>query len=144
MHYCLLSAPLKPFADTFYRSQRSAMRATAGAQLWVAEDQEIVAALCLHKIAHGHWLTSLLVATELRGQGVARQLVEAALADCTTPVWLFCHPQLSGFYQRLGFIPCTDLHQPLAERLARYQRRKSLLAFFRTPWPSLAAQGLEP
>jgi N-acetylglutamate synthase-like GNAT family acetyltransferase len=144
MHYRLLPAPLKPLADKFYRSQRSAMRATAGAQLWVAEDQEIIAALCLHKAAHGHWLTSLLVATTLRGQGVARQLVEAALADCTTPVWLFCHPQLSDFYQRLGFIPCADLPQPLAERLARYQRSKSLLAFSRAPCTSLAAQGLEP
>ena len=144
MHYRLLPAPLKPLADKFYRSQRSAMRATAGAQLWVAEDQEIVAALCLHEVAHGHWLTSLLVATALRGQGVARQLVEAALADCTTPVWLFCHPQLSDFYLRLGFIPCADLPQPLAERLTRYQRNKSLLAFSRAPCASLAAEGLEP
>ncbi|WP_339522480.1 GNAT family N-acetyltransferase [Pseudomonas sp. EA_35y_Pfl2_R111] len=144
MHYRLLPAPLKPLADKFYRSQRSAMRATAGAQLWVAEDQEIVAALCLHKVAHGHWLTSLLVDSTRRGQGMARQLIEAALADCTTPVWLFCHPQLSDFYQLLGFIPCTDLPQPLAERLARYQRSKSLQAFSRAPCTSLTEQGLEP
>jgi GNAT superfamily N-acetyltransferase len=133
MHYRLLPAPLKPLADTFYRSQRSAMRATAGAQLWVAEDQEIVAALCLHKVEYGHWLTSLLVATPLRRQGVARQLIATALTDCVTPVWLFCDPQLSDFYLRLGFTPCTDLPQPLAERLARYQRRKSLLALSRSP-----------
>ena len=144
MHYRLLPAPLKPLADKFYRSQRSAMRATTGAQLWVAEDREIVAALCLQQVAHGHWLTSLLVDTRWRGQGVARQLIATALADCTTPVWLFCHPQLSDFYLRQGFAPCPELPQPLAERLARYQRSKSLQAFICAPCPNLAAQGLKP
>lgn len=144
MHYRLLPSSHKPLADKFYRSQRSAMRATAGAQLWVAEDREIVAALCLQQVAHGHWLTSLLVDTRWRGQGVARQLIAAALADCATPIWLFCHPQLSDFYLRQNFAPCTELPQPLAERLARYQRSKSLQAFLRAPRPSLAAQGLEP
>ncbi|WP_339410161.1 GNAT family N-acetyltransferase [Pseudomonas sp. EA_35y_Pfl2_R5] len=144
MHYRRLPASLKPLADKFYRNQRSVMRATAGAQLWVAEDREIVAALCLHKVAHGHWLTSLLVDSTRRGQGVARLLIATALTDCATPVWLFCHPQLSDFYLRLGFIPCADLPQPLAERLARYQRSKSLQAFSRMPCASLAAQGLEP
>lgn len=143
MHYRQLPAPLKPLADTFYRSQRSAMRAKAGEQLWVAEDKAIVAALCLQKVAHGHWLTSLLVATPRRGQGVARQLVETALADCSAPVWLFCHPQLNDFYLRLGFSPCPDLPQPLAERLARYQRSKRLQAFSRVPGTSLARDGQE-
>lgn len=133
MHYYQLPAPLKPLAGKFYRSQRSAMRARAVAQIWVAEDRAIVAALCLHKVEHGHWLTSLLVATTQRKQGVARQLIEAALADCSTAVWLFCDPQLSDFYLRLGFIPCTDLPQPLAERLARYRCSKNLQAFSRHP-----------
>lgn len=133
MHYYQLPAPLKPLADKFYRSQRSAMRAKADGQTWVAADRAIVAALCLHKVEHGHWLTSLLVATTQRKQGVARQLIEAALADCSTPVWLFCEPQLNDFYLRLGFIPCTDLPQALAERLARYRRSKSLQAFSRHP-----------
>jgi len=128
MHYRQLPAPLKPLADKFYRSQRSAMRATAGAQIWVAEDHDIVAALCLHKVEHGHWLTSLLVANHWRGQGIARQLLDASLAGCATPVWLFCSPQLSDFYQRLGFTACSDLPHALAERLARYQRSKNLLA----------------
>lgn len=133
MHYRQLPAPLKPLADKFYRSQRSAMRATPGAQLWVAENPDIIAALCLQSVAHGHWLTSLLVASPMRGQGIASQLIEAALAHCTTPVWLFCHPMLHDFYRRQGFTPCTDLPQPLAERLSRYQRSKSLQAFSRAP-----------
>ena len=109
------------------------MRTSAVEQVWVAEHPEIVAALCLRTIDGGHWLTSLLVATTLRGQGVARQLIETALADCSTPVWLFCHAQLRDFYLRLGFTPCTHLPQPLAARLARYQRSKSLQALVRQP-----------
>lgn len=144
MHYRQLPTSLKPLADKFYRNQRSAMRAAAGAQLWVAEDREILAALCLHPVAHGHWLTSLLVDSARQGQGIALQLIETALLDCPAPVWLFCHPQLSDFYLRLGFAPCTDLPQPLAERLRRYQRSKNLLAFVRVPSSSLTAQGLEP
>lgn len=140
MHYRQLPYPLKPLVDTFYSSQRSAMRARAGEQLWVAEDREIVAALCLQKVEHGHWLTSLLVAPTRRGQGLARQLVDAALAECTTPVWLFCHPDLSDFYQRLGFTPTHDLPQVLTERLARYRRSKSLLTFFRQPSANIAAR----
>jgi N-acetylglutamate synthase-like GNAT family acetyltransferase len=139
MHYRQLPVPLKPLVDTFYRSQRSAMRAKAGEQIWVGENTEIVAALCLQKVEQGHWLTSLLVAPTLRGQGVARQLVEAALAECTTPVWLFCHPDLCNFYQRLGFTPTTDMPQVLAERLARYRRSKGLLTLTRHPSANLTA-----
>ena len=133
MHYRALPDPLKPLADKFYRAQRSAMRVSTVEQVWVAEHSEIVAALCLRTIDGGHWLTSLLVAPPLRRQGLARQLVEQALTDCTAPVWLFCRPELSDFYQRLGFAPCTDLPPPLTERLARYQRSKSLLALVRKP-----------
>ena len=131
MHYRRRPAALTPLADKFYRAQRSPMRTAPGAQVWVAEQAAIVAALCLQPVAHGHWLTGLLVAKPQRGQGLARQLINTAQASCHTPLWLFCHPQLSAFYQRLGFTPVDDLPQVLAERLARYQRSKPLLAFTR-------------
>lgn len=133
MHYRALPDPLKPLADKFYHSQRSPMRASAVEQVWVAEHAEIVAALCLRTIDGGHWLTSLLVAPPLRRQGLARQLVAQAVSDCTAPVWLFCRPELSNFYQRLGFAPCATLPAVLAERLQRYQRSKNLLALVRQP-----------
>lgn len=139
MHYRQLPVPLKPLVDRFYRSQRSAKRAKVSEQIWVGEDTEIVAALCLQKVEYGHWLTSLLVAPARRGQDVARHLMDAALAECTTPVWLFCDPQLSDFYQRRGFTPTDDLPQVLAERLARYRRSKDLLTFTRQPSANLTA-----
>lgn len=129
--FCLLPDHLRPLADKFYRSHRSAMRTRSDHQVWVARDGEIVAALCLQQAAHGHWLTSLLVAPARRQQGLASDLIAAALEETGKPTWLFCHPDLQPFYERVGFQPCTDLPSPLAERLARYQRTKTLGAMLR-------------
>ncbi|SFQ13575.1 Acetyltransferase (GNAT) family protein [Geopseudomonas sagittaria] len=130
--HCELLAPLlQPLLGKFYRAHRSPMRAPSGAQTWVARRQEILAALNLTPLDHGHWLTGLLVAPTARSQGLASQLIEHALARTAGPVWLFCHPDLVGFYRRLGFEPATQLPPALAERLARYQRSKALLALAR-------------
>jgi GNAT superfamily N-acetyltransferase len=147
LHFRALPPQLQPLADKFYRAHRSPMRAGQAEQLWVAQRDEIVAALCLRPVAGGQWLTSLLVAPALRRQGLARQLIEQALEGCDEPVWLFCQPPLQAFYQRLGFTDCPLLPAPLAERLARYRRSKSLLAMVRegraspANWPIRAPLG---
>jgi GNAT superfamily N-acetyltransferase len=107
------------------------MRARGEAQLWVARTSEIVGALCLTPVAGGHWLTGLFVAPTERGRGVAASLVAAALSATNGDVWLFCEPELGGFYQRLGFAEATELPTALAERLARYRQSKQLIAFVR-------------
>ena len=131
LHCRALPTPLQPLVDKFYRSHRSPMRANRNDRVWVAQRAEIVAALCLRPTLSGHWLTGLLVAPAQRRQGVARQLIEQALAEADGPVWLFCHPELGDFYRRLGFTPCGELPAPLSERLARYQRSKALIALYR-------------
>lgn len=128
-----LAPPLLPLLGKFYRAHRSAMRAPNGASAWVARRDGIVATLCLTPVEHGHWLTGLLVDPAQRRHGLASRLIEHALAHTPGPVWLFCHPELYAFYQRNGFTPLdgSQLPPPLAERLARYQRSKSLLAMGR-------------
>lgn len=126
---------MKPLAEKFYRAQRSAVRTHPTDRIWVAEHVEIGAALCLRPVESGVWLTSLLVASPLRGQGIASRLIEHALADHSEPVWLFCHPQLAAFYLRLDFTPCDALPHSLAQRLQRYQRSKQLIAMVRAPTP---------
>lgn len=130
-HYRALPAPQKPLANDFYRAHRSPMRANREDRVWVAQHQEIVAALCLRPVAPGQWLTGLFVAPAQRRQGLARRLIERALARADGPVWLFCHPELDDFYRRLGFTPSPQLPGPLAERLARYRRSKALIALCR-------------
>ncbi|WP_324733757.1 GNAT family N-acetyltransferase [Pseudomonas paeninsulae] len=131
LHCRALPVPLLPLVDEFYRAHRSPMRVDRQAQVWVMQHTEIVAALCLRPLTHGHWLSGLLVAPSQRRQGLARQLIEQALALTSEPVWLFCHPELHSFYASLGFLPGTSLPAALAERLSRYQRKKNLIALCR-------------
>ncbi|SDG88624.1 Acetyltransferase (GNAT) domain-containing protein [Pseudomonas flavescens] len=130
--FCLLPDHLRPLADKFYSSHRSAMRTRSDHRVWVARDTDIVAALCLQATAHGQWLTSLLVAPALRQRGLASALIAAALSGTATPTWLFCRPDLQPLYAQQGFRPCVEeLPSALAERLARYRRTKTLDAMVR-------------
>ncbi|WP_296270831.1 GNAT family N-acetyltransferase [Pseudomonas sp. UBA6323] len=127
--YRQLPPQLRPLVDKFYRGHRSPMRSQADDQIWVAEYAgDIVAALSLRALTGGQWLTGLFVAPALRRQGVAAALLDHALAEHPEAVWLFCHPDLQGFYQCRGFVPGQPLPAELAERLARYQHSKSLVS----------------
>ncbi|MFJ4194590.1 GNAT family N-acetyltransferase [Pseudomonas sp. NPDC089534] len=126
--YTRLDALSWPLMNKFYRAHQSSMKAVREAQLWVARREETVAALCLRPVAGGHWLTGLFVAPDCRGQGVAAQLIAAAVNGLEEPVWLFCHPDLRGFYERHGFSVDTALPYALAERLSRYARSKPMIA----------------
>ncbi len=127
--YRQLPPLLRPMVDKFYRGHRSPMRSQAGDQIWVAEHAgDIVAALSMRAVTGGQWLTGLFVAPALRRQGVAAALLDHVLAEHPEAVWLFCHPDLQGFYQWRGFAPGQPLPAELAERLARYQRSKSLVS----------------
>lgn len=131
MQYQRLPALQRPLLQKFYKAHRSGMRARGEAQMWVAKDHEIVAALCLTPVGNGHWLSGLFVAPDQRGRGVACALIEAALSETDGPVWLFCDPALRGFYQRSAFVEAMDLPQELADRLNRYRQTKPLLALVR-------------
>jgi len=131
MQICVLPEISRPLLDKFYRAHQSFMRSKGDAHAWVARDPLIIAALCLTPVAGGHWLTSVFVAPDRRHQGVAGRLIEAAIAAVGGKVWLFCDPELTGFYARLGFDVALDLPESLAGRFARYGRTKSLIALHR-------------
>lgn len=107
------------------------MRAASDAQLWVARAPGIIAGLSLSPVGDGYWLTGLFVDPQQRNKGVAGRLIEAALEQANGPTWLFCHPDLVPFYQRLGFHMAGQLPESLASRLLRYQRSKRLVALER-------------
>ena len=144
--YAQLDAPLWPLMNKFYRTHQSSMKASKDAQLWVAREQEVVAALCLRPAAHGYWLTGLFVAPDVRGRGIARSLVDAAVSSTEgAPVWLFCDPELQSFYEGIGFCMAEDLPHVLFERLIRYQRNKAMIAMgitrpYLIPTPEKAPQ----
>nr|WP_269812357.1 GNAT family N-acetyltransferase [Pseudomonas monteilii] len=117
--------------DHFYRQHGSRMRAASDAQLWVARAPGIIAGLSLSPAGDGYWLTGLFVDPQQRNKGVAGRLIDAALEQANGPTWLFCHPDLAPFYQRLGFHMAGQLPESLASRLLRYQRSKRLVALER-------------
>lgn len=124
----LLAEPLWPLLNKFYRHHNSPMKALKGGRLWVARDGEIVAGLCLTPVVGGQWLTGVFVDPAYRGQRLAARLIHAAVADIEGTVWLLCHPDLEGLYQRMGFSQDTPLPQSLSERLVRYKRNKPMIA----------------
>jgi GNAT superfamily N-acetyltransferase len=128
IRYTQLDEPLWPLMNKFYRAHQSSMKAVREAQLWVARREEIVAALCLRPVSGGHWLTGLFVDPAYRVQGIAAQLIGEAVKDVDGPVWLFCHPDLRGFYERRGFSFAPALPYAMAERLSRYARSKPMIA----------------
>ncbi|SDZ42246.1 GNAT family N-acetyltransferase [Pseudomonas salomonii] len=128
LHLQLLAEPLWPLLNKFYRSHNSSMKALKGGRLWVARDGEIVAGLCLTPVVGGQWLTGVFVDPAYRGHGLAARLIAAAVADVEGTVWLLCHPELEGLYQRMGFTQATTLPQSLSERLVRYKRNKPMIA----------------
>lgn len=113
----------------FYRSYKSPMRITQHADAWVVRAPSIIAAVCLSPVADGYWLTSLFTAPEFRQQGVASLLIRhVQLLHSDSPIWLFCHPDLSVFYHALGFTQTQVLPESLSSRLAHYQQHKALIA----------------
>ena len=131
MHYEPLPADQRPLLAKFHRDHRSGMRIKGPTQAWVARELEIVGALSLAPVAGGHWLRGLFVAPTHRGRNIASTLVTEALENIEGGVWLFCDPELSGFYQRLGFANTDALPPGLAERLSRYRQTKALIALVR-------------
>lgn len=127
----LLPDTHRPLLNKFYRAHRSPMRVPPGAACWVAGRTEIVAALSLSPVEHGHWLTGLLVAPAQRNRGLGARLVSRALDESAGPVWLFCAPALIPFYRPLGFDESLPLPESLAARLQRYNSHKTLVALGR-------------
>lgn len=71
-------------------------------------------------------LASIAVVPRLRGQGLARVLIEALLRDQPPPVYLTCRSRLIPFYERFGFR--TVAGQDLSPYFRRLRRLASLLS----------------
>ncbi len=115
--------------NKFYRSHGSRMRISQPAEAWIIRNPTIIAGLCLTKISDGYWLTGLFVTPEQRQRGLAQSLLKHVQAVYSkSSIWLFCHPELTDFYQQADFQLTEELPESLKARLARYQQHKSLIA----------------
>ena len=66
-------------------------------------------------------LDDVLVRPDRRGQGLGRQLVQAAMNNRGGTLFLCCHKDALGFYEKLGFseVPFDDLPAPVKEYMVR-------------------------
>ncbi|GGE45078.1 N-acetyltransferase [Halopseudomonas oceani] len=123
-----LPAEQLPLVNRLYRQYQRGMKARGDQHVWVARNPQITASLCLQPIEQCWWLTGLLVAPGERGKRLASQLLQTVRAHYQNDIWLFCNPALAPLYSLNGFQPSDMAPAPLRDRLARYQRSKSLIA----------------
>lgn len=76
-------------------------------------------------------LASLLVVEDWHGRGVARTLIEHALASHQGPLYLMCRTGLGDFYRKFGFISLDENEMP-----PYYRRMVRLVKIFNILRPS--------
>ncbi len=124
----LLAEIQLPLVNKFYKSCRESARAGRGEQVYVVRAREgIVAAVRLQPAADGwHFLRSMCVAPQLRGQGVGRVLLQglAEFLD-THPSYCFPFAHLHDFYAQAGFRATEpgDVPDFMAAAWQRYVRK---------------------
>ena len=67
-------------------------------------------------------LASIAVQPAWRGQGIARALIEALLAEQSGDLYLMCQSSLGPLYEKFGFTPISE------DQMPKYFRRISKLA----------------
>jgi amino-acid N-acetyltransferase len=84
----------------------------------VAEaDRNIVGAAQMRRHSDGsHELGSLVVARELRGQGIAKRMIDTLLAAEPGPVWMITADVFAGVCARWGFRPIDPRSAPVKVR----------------------------
>lgn len=95
--------------------------------VWVVEcDRHIVAVARLSRSPQYSLLAYLYVAYRYRQRGLGSCLVQKLIQEANKPVFLFCLPELVGFYHRFGFIRPPKENVPL--KLKFLNPRFTLLA----------------
>ncbi len=70
-----------------------------------------------------HELASIAVLSEWRGQGIARQIIEALIVSHPDTLYLTCRASLEGFYEKFGFkLLEYEEMTPYFQRLSRLSR----------------------
>lgn len=124
-----LAPELYPLVNRFYRQYQRGTKVSSQHRIWIGRElDQILCSVCLQSVTDGYSLTSLLVDPQQRQRGYASALLAAVRANCHGPIWLFCKPELSAFYSRMGYRETDSLPESLTDRLTRYQRQKPLIA----------------
>jgi len=118
--------PLRfPLINRFYKSYYPAGKAKKDEIIWLGENtSRIICCVRFKQFEHYQLLTGMLVHPELRGSGIAKQLLTATNDQLThIPCFCFAFSHLEKLYQDSGFTVILDseLPEPLASRIQRYR-----------------------
>ncbi|MCW8332183.1 GNAT family N-acetyltransferase [Photobacterium sp. SDRW27] len=118
--------PLRfPLINRFYKSHYPAGKAKKDEIIWVGENSSgIISCVRFKQFEHFQLLTGMLVHPDLRGNGIAKQLLTAINEQTTDlPCFCFAFSHLEKLYQDAGFVVISDsdLPESLASRIKRYR-----------------------
>lgn len=114
-----------PLVNKFYNYHRARGRANKADQIWVVyAEAEIIAACRIQTIEASLFLSTLMVAPDWRGKGVASLLLQHCLEPQTQPVFSFVYQTLIDFYRQNGFNYALTLPTSLITLFDRYRHRK--------------------
>ncbi len=91
-----------PLVNKFYKTHKARGKAKSHEQVWVAKKTEIVAACRIVNLETAELLCGVFVCPDMRGQGIARQLIET-LCQHKPQLYTFAYAHLKTWYQSMGF-----------------------------------------
>ncbi|MBA3431619.1 MAG: GNAT family N-acetyltransferase [Actinobacteria bacterium] len=89
---------------------------------FIARDGVIVGCVRLIEVEPGTLLADdVLVDEKRRNEGVGRQVMQTAMNSRGGTIWLSCHEEAEGFYEKLGFgrVDFEDLPAPVLSYLVK-------------------------
>lgn len=112
-----------PLVNKFYQANNVRGRANKQDEVWVVKSPVIIAACRIQNRAGALFLSTLFVAEQFRGKGVAKQVILEALSHHTQPIFTFAYAHLESFYSAAQFTCADVLPEELSSLLKAYQQQ---------------------
>lgn len=108
--------------NQFYKHYKDKARAKPSDVMYAASQHgTLYCGLRLLRYSHYYFLRSVFTAPDVRGQGIASQLLAHIISQHPQPIYTLPTPAAVSLYQRLGFVDVNHEDIP-AELLASYRR----------------------
>jgi len=123
--YSLLPKIQYPLATKYYRSKGIKNKASSNNIIMIARDNNVIIGVAkLTLIDDLLFLTGVYVDSQLRGQGIASELIRQLCKQQST-IYTFPYVHLITLYQKLGFLHTTEdlLPYELTQRFNAYVKQ---------------------
>ena len=112
-----------PLVNKFYQAHNVRGRANKQDAVWVVKSPVIIAACRIQNRAGALFLSTLFVAEQYRGQGIAKQIILEVLSQQNQPIFTFAYAHLETFYRAVQFSCADALPDELACMLNAYRQQ---------------------